>query len=212
VLTKALLVHAAGWGDVGSSLRHALGLSGRTAKRDLTQLLGYGPLDTRRVATAESTRVLLLGAGSVSAGQRQQLLLPLPTALDRTTQWRRLTVTLAWFSAVNPSSFVHRIARLRCRVDEDKLSLERQEVDANAVRRGTVQHEVFESQRAVVLAALDVLPVDIDCRVDAGTLSAPVRYGVAVSLEVAATAQVDIHAQVRAGLRVQARQRVAGRG
>jgi hypothetical protein len=212
VLTKALLVHAAGWGDLGPSLRQALGLSGRTAKRDLTQLLGYGPLDTRRVATAESTRVLLLGAGSINSGQRQQLLLPLPTALDRTTQWRRLTVTMAWFSPVNPRSFVHRIARLRCRVDEDKLSLERQEVDANAVRRGTVQHEVFESQRAVVLAAQDVLPVDIDCRVDAGALTAPVRYGVAVSLEIAATTQVDIHAQVRAGLRVLARQRVAGRG
>ncbi len=116
-----------------------------------------------------------------------------------------------WFSPVNPRSFVHRIARLRCRVDEDKLSLQRQEVDANAVRRGTVQHEVFESQRALVLAAQDVLPVDIDCRVDAGELTAPVRYGVAVSLEIAATAQIDIHAQVRAGLRVQARQRVAGR-
>ena len=80
------------------------------------------------------------------------------------------------------------------------------------MRRGTVQHEVFESQRAVVLAAQDVLPVDIDCRVDAGALSAPVRYGVAVSLEVASAAQVDIHAQVRAGLWVQARQRFAGRG
>lgn len=212
VLAKALLVHAAGWGDVGISLRQALGLSGRTAKGDLTQLLGYGPLDMRRVATAESTRVLLLGAGSISADERKRLLLPLPAALDRTTQWRRLTVTMAWFSPVNPRSFVHRIARLRCRVDEDKLRLERQEVDANAVRRGTVQHEVFESQRAVVLAAQDVLSVGIDCRVDAGTLTAPVRYGVAVSLEVAATAQVDIHAQIRAGLRVQARQRVAGRG
>jgi hypothetical protein len=212
VLTKALLVHAAGWGDVGTSLRLALGLTGRTAKRDLAQLLGYGPLDPGRVATAESTRVLLLGAGSIAAGQRQQLLLPLPAALDRTTQWRRLTVTMAWLSPVNPRSFVHRIARLRCRVDEAKLRLDRQEVDANAVRRGTVQHEVFESRSAVVLAPRDVLSLDVDCRVDAGRLEAPVRYGVAVSLEVAATAQVDIHAQVRTGLRVQARQRVAGRG
>jgi hypothetical protein len=212
VLAKALLVHAAGWGDVGASLRLALGLSGRTAKRDLTQLLGYGPLDPRRVAAAESTRVLLLGAGSIAAGQRQQLLLPLPAALDRTTQWRRLTLTMAWLTPVNPRSFVHRIARLRCRVDESKLRLDRQEVDANAVRRGTVQHEVFESRSAVVLAPRDVLSLDVDCRVDAGRLDAPVRYGVAVSLEVAATAQIDIHAQVRAGLRVQARQRVAGRG
>lgn len=211
VLAKALLVHAAGWGEVGASLRQALGLSGQTAKRELTQLLGYGPLDVTRVATAESTRVLLLGAGSILAGQRQQLLLPVPAALDRTTLWRRLTVTMAWFSPVNPRSFIHRIARLRCRIDEDKLRLERQEVDAHAVRRGTVQHEVFESQRAVVLATQDVLSLDVDCRVDAGALTAPVRYGVAVSLEVSATAQVDIHAQVRAGLRVQARQRIAGR-
>ena len=211
VLAKALLVHAAAWGDVGTALRQALGLTGRTARGNLTQLLGYGPVDRTRVVTAERTRVLLLGAGSIKAGQRQRLLLPLPSALDRTTQWRRLTVTMAWFSPVNPRSFVHRIARLRCRVDEATLRLNRQEVDANAVRRGTVQHEVFESRSAVVLSPGAVLPLDIDCRVDAGTLEAPVRYGVAVSLEVAATAQADIHAQVRAGLRVQARQRIAGR-
>lgn len=212
VLAKALLVHAAGWGDVGATLRQKLGLSGRTAKRDLTQMLGYGPVHSSRVATAESTRALLLGAGSITAGQRQRLLLPLPEALDRTTQWRRLTVTMAWFSPVNPSSFVHRIARLRCRVDDAKLRLDRVEVDANAVRRGTVQHEVFESRSAVVLAPREPLTLDVECRVDGGTLGAPVRYGVAVSLEVAATAQIDIHAQVRAGLRVQARQRVTGRG
>lgn len=212
VLAKALLVHAAGWGEVGAELRVALGLTGRDARRELTQLLGYGPLDPTRVATAETTRVLLIGAGSITAGQRQQLLLPMPAALDRTTAWRRLTVTMAWFSPVNPRSFVHRIARLRCHVDETKLRLERKQVDAHTVRRGTVQHEVFESQRAVVLAPQDVLPLDIDCRVDAGTLAAPVRYGVAVSLEIAATANIDIHQQVRAGLRVQARQRVIGRG
>ncbi len=212
VLAKALLVHAAAWGDVGTALRQALGLTGRTARRDLTQLLGYGPVHPNRVATAERTRVLLLGAGSILEGERQSMFLPLPAVLDRTTQWRRLTVTMAWFSPVNSRSFVHRVARLRCRVDEGKLHLTRQEVDANAVRRGTVQHEIFESDRAVVLTPGDALSLEVDCRVDRGELSAPVRYGVAVSLEVAANVQADVHAQVQAGLRAQVRQRVAGRG
>lgn len=212
VLAKALLVHAAAWSDVDGALRQSLDLSGQTAKRDLTQMLGYGAVDPLRAATAQRTRSLLLGAGSIAEGERQRLLLPLPAALDRTTEWRRLTVTLAWLSPVDASSFVYRMARLRCHVDEGKLGLVRKEVDGNASRRGTVQHEIFEATRAVVLAPGDMLTLDVDCRVDRGTLASPVRFGVAASLEVAETVQADIHAQVRAGLRAQVRQRVSGRG
>lgn len=64
----------------------------RTARRDITQLLGYGPVDQTRVAAAARTQVVLLGAGSIN--HRQRLSLPLPPALAATTEWRRLMVSL----------------------------------------------------------------------------------------------------------------------
>jgi hypothetical protein len=49
----------------------------------------------------------------------------------------------------------------------------------------------------------------VDCRIDVGRPSTPVRYGLAVSLELAATVRADIHSEVRQGLRAQVRERVA---
>ncbi len=208
VLAKALLVHAASWGELSTALRQTLGLDPRTARRNLTQLLGYGPLDPERVATAERTRVVLLGAGSIQDGVRHRLSLPLPQALNATTQWRRLTITLAWLSPVNPRSQVHRMARLKFGPDENRLAVNRTEADPNAARRGTVQHEVFEGADAVAFTDGETLTIDVDCRIDAGKADVPIRYGLAASLEMAATLQADLHAQVEAGLRVQPRQQV----
>ena len=211
VLAKTLLVHAASWGELPDRLRDALDLDRSTARRDITQLLGYGPVDQTRVATAARTRVVLLGAGSISQEQRQRHSVPLPPALAATTEWRRLTVTLSWLSPINPRSQVHRMARLLFQPQEDRLGLGRTEADYNAARRGTVQHEVLEGTDAVAFAAGSALAIDVDCRVDAGKLDTPIRYGIAASLEMATTVQADIHAQVRQGLQVQLRQQVTPR-
>ncbi len=51
------------------------------------------------------------------------------------------------------------------------------------------------------------MEISVDCRVDAGTLSAPVRYGLVTSLEVAPAVQIDLHAQVQQGIRDQVQER-----
>ncbi len=207
VLAKTLLVHAAHWGQLSTKLRDALDLDPQAPRRDLTQLLGYGPLDEARLATATRTRVVLLSAGSIGPGQRHQLRLPLPAALAATTTWRRLTITLGWLSPINSRSQVHRMARLWFQPHEDQLGVMRAEAEHNAVRRGTVQHEIFEGTAAVAFTPGDVLAIDVDCRIDAGKADAPIRYGLAASIEVGAAVRADVHAEVRDGLRVQLRQR-----
>lgn len=211
VLAKTLLVHAASWGPLRATLRDALDLNASTERRDITQMLGYGAVDPRNVASASRTRVVLLGAGSITKDQRHQFRFPVPTALAATTDWRRLTVTLAWFSPVNTRSQRHRMARLSFQPPQDMLGVKRMQAQHQAVRRGTVQHEVLEGAAAVAFAVGDALTIDVDCRVDAGKLDAPVRYGIAVSLEVAATVQADVHAQVREQLRARVRELVATR-
>jgi len=209
VLAKTLIVHAASWGSMGERLGELLGLERATARRDLTQILGYGAVDPNTIAAATRTRVLLIGAGSISADERHEYLLPLPASLASTTDWRRLTVTLGWLSPVNTRNQRHRMARLSFQPPMSELGVARSEADAYAVRKGTIQHELLEGRAAVAFTAGQALAIDVDCRVDAGRLEAPVRYGLAVSLELATTVNVDLHEEVRQGLQTQVRERVA---
>ena len=201
VLAKAMLVHAARWGSSGEALRELLGLSPQRRRRDLTQMLGYGPVEMERVANASRVRPLLIGAASIDQDQRHTFEFPLPPALAATTNWRRLTVTLAWLSPVNTRSQKHRMARLIAGVPRAPLGVEPAEADHNAVLRGTVQHQILEGAAAVGFVAGTNLAISVDCRVDAGKLPAPVRYAIVASIEVNASVQADIHTQVRQGLR-----------
>ena len=211
VLAKALLVHAARWGSRGDVLRDLLALSPQRRRRELTQMLGYGPVDTERVGTASRVRPMLIGAASIGKDQRQTFEFPLPPALAATTTWRRLTVTLAWLSPVNTRSQKHRMARLSAGVPRDSLGVTPLEADHNAILLGTVQHQVLEGAAAVGFIAGSSLAINVDCRVDAGRLPAPVRYALVASVEVAASVQADIHAQVRQGLRARAQAAVQAR-
>jgi hypothetical protein len=207
VLAKALLVHAAGWHELASTMRAALRLSGYDVRPELTRLLGYGPVRGERLATADRVRVVLLGAGSINRDQRQTFRFPLPMALSASRDWRRLTITLAWLSPVNARSQKYRMARLWFKPPRDQLAVASVEADHRAVEKGTVQHQVLEGDDAVAFVEGTQLAIDVDCRADAGSLPSPVRFGIAASLEVSSNARVDVHGDVLVRLRQQVRER-----
>lgn len=210
VLGKALLVHAAAWGDLAPPLLGALGLT----RRELAPVLGYGRVDPDRVALAARHRAVLIGAGSIRDGQRQQFTLPLPPALASTTEWRRITVTLAWLSPVNPHSQLHRMAKLSVAPPTGEFGVQRREVAHQAVGRGTVQHEILDGTQARAFLAGDTVALDVDCRITPGWTDSPIRYGLVVSIEMATTVQADVHAQMRDALRarIASRTRLTPRG
>ena len=205
VLAKTLLVHAAGWHDERLRLRHLLGLTRRETRRELTRILGYGPVRVERATSAESTRVVLLGAGSIARDHRNTYHFPLPFELSTSTEWRRLTITLGWLSPVNVHSQKYRMARLRFTSSNDDLEVRPIEADPNAVLKGTVQHQVFEGTEAAGYIDGSALTINVDCRSDGGRLQTPVRYGLAASLEVGPTVRSDIHNEIRSRLSQQVR-------
>ena len=207
VLAKTLLVHAAGWHDERALLRDLLGLSGQEVRRELTRILGYGVVRSARATAAESTRVVLLGAGLIARNQRNTFRFPLPSALSASTEWRRLTITLGWLSPVNVQSQKYRMARLWFTSSKDDIGVGPTEADHFAVLKGTVQHQVFEGTAATAYADGAALTIDVDCRSDGGTLRSPVRYGLAASLEVGPAVRSDIFNQIRSRLSEQVRER-----
>lgn len=207
VLAKTLLVHASGWHELLPVMRDLLGLSNQATRRELTRVLGYGPVRPGRVMTADRVRAVLLGAGSIDRDQRHTFSFPLPDSLSASTDWRRLTITLAFLSPTNVRSQKYRMARLWFTPPRDEIGVAPVEADHYAVEKGTVQHQVLEGDAAVAYVQGSMLSIAVDCRADAGSFPAPVRYGIAASIEVAETAQVDVHGEVRARLREEVRAR-----
>ena len=76
------------------------------------------------------------------------------------------------------------------------------EADHRAVQRGTVQHEVLEGAKAVDFQDGDTIAIKVSCRADAGDIPEPIRYSLAVTLEVAEGIDIPIYQEVRDRLRV----------
>ena len=135
----------------------------------------------------------MLGFGQLGDEEAHLFTLPLPPSLGA----RRLTVTLAWMSPVAATTQRYRAASLWFEVEGGSLAPNRQDADSKAVRRGTVQHEVFDGDRAIVIADDASLTVKVNCRRDAAKIQEPVAYGLVVSLEVAEGIDIAIYDEIR---------------
>lgn len=203
-LLKAMVVHGCSWDEIGSRLQTILETpdNRRQLKKWITQWLGYGVPDVTKVLDCTEQRASLLGFGQLDDEQAHVFNLPLPMSLGARREWRRLTVTLAWLSPIASSTQRYRTANLWFEVNGGELAPERQNVDHNAVRRGTVQHEVFEGERAVPISNGDALSIKVNCRKDAAKINEPVFYGLVVSLEVAEGVDIAIYEEVRTQIAV----------
>ena len=77
------------------------------------------------------------------------------------------------------------------------LEVNRTDADYRAVRRGTVQHEVLEGTRASIFGNSEFGYLQVNCRKDAGGQTEPVRYGLAISLEVAPGVDLPIYQEIK---------------
>jgi len=203
VLLKALLVHGADWADAGILYKSILrNTQNSTTFTDYVgRFLGYGSANMAKVTACTDQRVTVLGVGELSDGEGHDFIFPLPPSLSAVTHKRRLTITLAWLSPVNSTRQNYRVAHLWFN-PKNKLAPDRICADHDAVQRGTVQHEVLESEKAVDFQEGDTITIKVNCRADAGDIPEPIRYALAVTLEVAEGIDIPIYQEVRDRLRV----------
>ena len=212
-LLKAMLVHGCSWGEMGERLVEILRTThnSRELRSWIGRWMGYGLPDIQRVVECTAQRATILGYGSLNHDEGHVYNLPLPPSLSAQTQVRRLTVSLAWLTPVHSNTQKYRAARLWFDSKHD-LTDKRQNADWQAVRRGTVQHEVFEGEKAIPFTDGESLKIQVNCLKDAGAFTSPVPYGIAVTLEVAEGINIAIYDEIKARIitRVQIQQQIAG--
>ncbi|MBI5100617.1 MAG: S8 family peptidase [Nitrospirae bacterium] len=206
VLLKALSIHSASWGDTHDVLEKLLKPISKKGKvrENIHRFLGYGYIAPERVYSCTDQRATLIGYGSIGCDDGHIYSVPLPPSLSGQRIWRRLTITLAWFSPINSSHRSYRKAALSFDPREEqleKLLVEREEADFRAAKRGTVQHEILEGKKASIFVENDLFQFQVNCRADAGELTDTVRYAVVATLEVAEDIEISIYNEIRTRIR-----------
>ena len=211
VLIKALLVHGAKQDDIAcNTLTDALKTAdnSRRFKEIMARYLGYGTVDIERVLACTAQRGTVVGCGEIRDNEMHEYRLPLPPDLAGQKLWRRMVVTLAWFSPVNAAHRAYREAKLELSpVDkwgDSPLRLARKDADYHQVLRGTVQHEVIDGTKQI--AAFqdgDSILLRVVCKKDATPhLDDAIPYGLAVTLEVAEGTGIQIYESIQNQLQV----------
>ena len=200
VWLKALVTHGADWNAAGDTLGGILdgqGSSGQI-KAHVTRLLGYGAVEIDRVRECTESRVTAISAGSLEEESSHVHRFPLPPSLNGWRGYRRLTITLAWISPVNPRHRNWRRAQLWFSPPTKELSVDRAQADWRTVQRGTLQHEIMEGESSGEFMHGANLEVQVSCRADAGALEEQIPYALVTTVEVAGDLWVsNIYDEVR---------------
>ena len=201
ILLKAMLTHGASWDTVAEELHRITG----SGKKQLSRWVGNGIPDIERVKQCTKERITLIGLGSLKKDQGDVFRLPLNIDFSTRLIKRRLTVTLAYFSPISADKQAYRTAQLWFDVDDGGRGLipegARQNSDWQAVRKGTLQHEIFVGERPIAWNNNELL-IKVSCREDAGKLrSEQIPYCLFVSFEVAEGYDIDLYSAVKSAIR-----------
>ena len=171
VLIKALLVHGASREHADTELQNHLKTTAnsRQFKGFSSKFIGYGYPNIDKVLACTEQRATVIGCGFIRERQVHEYRFPLPPSLANSNLWRRLTITLAWFTPINSNHRYLRKAKLFFEPPKksDELQLERKESDHNQVQRGTIQHEILESKKVSDYQDGDELVIPVQCNADA---------------------------------------------
>ena len=193
ILIKAMLTHGASWEQIASELSRVTGDS----PKQLSRWIGNGIPNVDRVKTCTKERITLIGRGALEKDQGDVFRLPLHIDFSTRLIKRKLTVTLAYLSPIESNKQLYRSAQLWFEIDDGQKGLipsgSRQNSEWQAVRKGTLQHEIFVGERPIAWNNEDLI-IKVNCKEDAGKLGHnPIPYCIFVSFEVAEGFDIDLY-------------------
>ena len=210
LMLKAMLVHGAGWDSkLVELICQETGLRGRGADQ-VHKWIGYGVPNIKRVQEYAKNKITLIGYGELVQDTAALYELPLPFNFSKQKMYRCLTITLASFTPIRPSTRKYRSSQLWFNLDagDKNIGLKRLDADDKAVARGTLQHERFGGNSAVVWGENDTLGIKINCRADAHDFSERIPYALFATFEVAPEYNIDVYEKVSEKVRQKVKETV----
>jgi len=197
ILIKAMLVHGCSWDNIGDEIERRLSnLDARSIQNVKSRWLGYGYPNIDKIRECTEQRATVIGFGELREEEAHVYSLPLPPSLSSQTIKRRLTITLAWFSPISSNTHRYRTSRLWFEA-KNQVATNRSDSDWQAVKRGTLQHEIFEDATAAAFIDGDTINIKVNCGKDANSFSERIPYAILVSLEVAEGQNLPIYQEIK---------------
>lgn len=195
ILLKAMLTHGASWEPIAEKLALAMGAS----PKQLSKWLGNGVPNISRVIECTKERITLIGLGALKKDEGDIFRLPLPVDFSSRLMKRKLTVTLSYLSPIAPNKQTYRGAQLWFNIDDSGKGLvpDRQNTEWQAVRKGSLQHEIFIGENPIVWNDDDLI-IKVNCKEEANKIKTAIPYCLFVSFEVAEGFDVNLYADVSA--------------
>lgn len=223
LLNKALSVNSATWPPAAldkyaaeyapNPRRHG------QAREEVCRYYGHGLLDSERMQEAPVNGAILVGLGTLRKDRAAIFDVPLPASLSGERIGRKMKVTVAWFTPIRMTRARYRLAALDAvphgydlfeELIEDEgwaLAMKSDQLDSNLIRRGTVWSRRLTHSNPVVpnFHTNMRLPIRVQCRDSSGGGLSPddeIRFALAISMEVEAESDFDIHNELETALRV----------
>lgn len=206
VLIKALLVHGASRGSAVSffeqNLREHDGIQNMTIKKHIGAYLGFGKVREERVLYCTDQRVTLLGFGEITKEKMATFRFPLPDSIASIQLQKKLTITLAWLTPVNPQSGKYRKSHLffeNIKSSQSDISFNRAEYSFDHSKRGTVQHDCLIGSKADAYLDGTDLVIKVSCKQDARgfKIDTKVKFGLAVTFEILNNNSIKIYNEIQ---------------
>lgn len=196
IMVKAMLIHGCSWDIIEQNIRQYLcNFQANDQKKIITQWIGYGIPEIALALECNPKRATAIAFDDISIGAGHIYRFPLPPSLASKTYNRRLSVTLAWFTPINPASHKYRQVKLWFETPS-MMSDNRYGPDWQKVRNGTLQHEVFDGDTAQAFVDGDNIVIKISCAEDASVVETQVKYALIVSLDVKDDIDLPIYQEV----------------
>lgn len=217
VVLKALLAHGCGWGLTGDLLYSLYPGNWQRKREAVSRALGYGRPDHDRIASTQGSRITLLADDLIGHDEFHEYRLPIPRAMINNREVRRVTMTLAWTSPIDPITNRYRGVLVEIVDGNGKRKfwegLEGLKGDngskrptgpvATATRKGTLQHLVLEGKKLIKSAPTGDIVVGVQARADLAAFGkVKVPYALAITLEMAQPVRQDLNADVAARIRL----------
>lgn len=212
VVVKSLLVHTAKWNGNHELLKEICGPTDRRRyverAENCCRFIGFGVPNIAKALECAENRATLIGYGTIQPGTAQRYRIPLPGCLERVTDPRSLTVTVAWLSPIKPGHQSYRSVRLEASPQHPPMQvlgverLKGQPADLS-VKRGTLFHEHYCGESAVPFIEDGHLSLQVWCKEDAGGEDGTVTYGIAVTIEAATL--LPVYEEIQTRLRIRPR-------